>query len=256
MIPFDFSGKVAFVTGASSGLGFDMALQLYNLGCTIVVNSRSHTNLLSSFSGCLNPPPTLLPGDATDLRYLSHSIDFINKTFGRLDFLICNLGSGKSVPPGQETLTEWRKAFEINFWPTVSLVDLSVDLLAKHSGKIICISSICGVEVIPGAPVPYSVSKSALNSYVKSISFPLSKLGISINAIAPGNILFDGSTWDSKIKCNAKAVDEFLSANVPLNKLGSPSDISSFCMYLLSPMADFITGSVFTVDGGQTRSFQ
>ena len=168
----DFSGKVAFITGASSGLGLDIALQLYNLGCTIVVNSRSKSNLISSFSGCLNPSPLLLPGDATDSTYLSYSIDLINKTFGRLDFLICNLGSGKSVPPGQETLAEWRKAFEINFWPTVSLVDLSLDLLAKNSGKIICISSICGAEVIPGAPVPYSVSKSALNSYVKSISFP------------------------------------------------------------------------------------
>ena len=130
------------------------------------------------------------------------------------------------------------------------------DLLSKNKGKIVCISSICGLEVIPGAPVTYSVSKSALNSYVKSMSFPLSRRGISINAIAPGNILFDGSTWDQKTKSNPTAVRDYITTNVPLNKFGTTSDISSLCSYLLSPLGNFITGSVFTIDGGQTRSFK
>lgn len=132
------------------------------------------------------------------------------------------------------------------------MVENSQSILQKSKGTIICISSICGNQVISGAPITYSVAKAALNFYVKSISKVLANKNIRINAISPGNIMFNGSVWDSKFKKNKKAILKMIENNVPLRKFGSPSDIANLSVWLASDQADFITGSIFVVDGGQT----
>ena len=106
----------------------------------------------------------------------------------------------------------------------------------------------------PGAPITYSVSKAALNAYIKGISRLLGDLNIRINGISPGNIYFSGSVWEKKLKENKMSVDDFLSKNVTLKKLGSPEDVSNLVFYLCSSMANFITGSIWCVDGGQIRN--
>ena len=72
---------------------------------------------------------------------------------GDIDILVCNVGSGSSVPPGQETYDEWHKVFAVNFFSATNLIEASLDFLEKSKGSIVCISSICGTEIIPGAPV-------------------------------------------------------------------------------------------------------
>ena len=88
--------------------------------------------------------------------------------------------------------------FELNFLSAVSIIKHSTPLLEKSQGVIVCISSIAGIEDV-GAPIPYSVSKSALNIFIKGMASHLAKRSIRINGIAPGNIIFKGSTWEEKI---------------------------------------------------------
>ena len=139
----------------------------------------------------------------------------------------------------------------LNLWSTTNVVNASREALSVSKGVIVCISSICGIEVVPGAPITYSAAKAALNAYVKCISRPLGQDGIRINAIAPGNILFEGSTWQDKVNNNPSFVKEFLANNVSLSKFGTPSDIASLSLWLASPSASFCTGSIFVADGGQ-----
>ena len=134
------------------------------------------------------------------------------------------------------------------------MIEASIKHLAKSRGNIICISSICGIEYVEGAPITYSVTKSALNSYVKMNSKILGAYGVRINAIAPGNILFKGSTWDKKIKKNKKKVINNLNLNVALKKFGIPENISNICLFLASKKSDFVTGSLWTADGGQIKN--
>ena len=128
-------------------------------------------------------------------------------------------------------------------------------LLKKNESKIICISSICGVEIIKGAPLGYSVAKSAINSFVKAYSHKISEFGIAINAIAPGNIHFPGSVWDKKRKKNSASVKKYIKENVPMNSFGYIEDIFSMCYFLLLKSSSFVTGSTFVIDGAQTKKF-
>ena len=127
-------------------------------------------------------------------------------------------------------------------------------MLKVSKGNILCISSICGKEYIKGAPVAYSVAKSGINNFVKFQSDILANFSIRINAIAPGNIIFKNSSWDKKVKKHKRNVKKYINENVPLKSFGTTQDIANMSSYLLSDNSKFITGSVFVIDGGQTKS--
>jgi NAD(P)-dependent dehydrogenase (short-subunit alcohol dehydrogenase family) len=173
---------------------------------------------------------------------------------GGLDILVCNVGGGRSVPPGEETYAEWQRIFALNLWSTTNTVEAAHEALSVSKGVIVCVSSICGLEVIPGAPVTYSAAKAALHAYVRGIARPLGKLGIRINAIAPGNILFNGSVWSRKLQENSAAVDRMLARNVALARLGAPQEVAELVAYLASPRSGFASGAVWALDGGQVHS--
>ena len=176
----------------------------------------------------------------------------INK-WGSIDIIVCNVGSGTSVKPGDENFEEWQKVFLNNFYSAVNVIEAAKNELSKSGGSIVCISSIAGMEST-GAPVTYSVSKSALNAYVKNISKPLAKLGIRINAVIPGNIIFEGSVWTKKLSENPQDVEKMLKNEVAMQRFGKPQEIANFVAFLCSEKSSFATGSLFVVDGGQTRS--
>jgi 3-oxoacyl-[acyl-carrier protein] reductase len=116
------------------------------------------------------------------------------------------------------------------------------------------VSSICGLEVIPGAPITYSAAKAALHAYIRGIARPLGKHGIRINAVAPGNILFEGSIWSRNLTGDSDSVQAMLERDVALARLGAPHEIADLVAYLASPRAGFATGGVWTLDGGQVHS--
>ena len=248
----NLKGKKVFVSGSSRGIGLVIAKKFIDEGAHVVINSRNEDDLrvlemaLKNCSGVAGDVSN--PEDA--LKVISEGATIL----GGVDIVICNVGSGTSVKPGAETFKEWQRVFGVNFFSTTNLVEASVRFLEKSKGCFVCISSICGLESIPGAPITYSVAKSALNTYVKSMSVPLASKGIRINSIAPGNINFDGSVWATKLVQEPELVEEILEKNVPLRKLGSPNDVAYMALWLASDIANFVTGAIFTTDGGQTRS--
>ena len=141
-----------------------------------------------------------------------------------------------------------------NFISSTNVIENFVKVykdFAKNS-QIVVISSICGVQDIK-APIPFSVSKSALNFYCKMKSKILAKkYGIRLNVISPGNILQKNNLWDKKIKKNKKNVLKFLDKNVPLNKFCEPEEISNIVKLLISEKNKSISGSNFVIDAGQT----
>lgn len=246
-----FTGKTALVTGASRGIGLAIATALHREGCCVALNARQ-LNPLQQASSQL-PGSLPISGDVSCFPEAQRVMAEVIAAWGRLDILICNVGSGRSVPPGAETPEEWQRMFALNLWSTTNMVTAATEALALTQGTIVCISSICGVEVIPGAPVTYSAAKAALNAYVRGMARPLGQQGVRINAIAPGNILFEGSVWARKLQEDAAAVTSMLHRDVALRRLGTPEEIANLVCYLASPRANFATGALWTLDGGQVR---
>ncbi len=250
----DLSGKTALITGSSKGIGLAIAKALYEAGSHVVLNGRDEAALLKAKQAFDDTRCSIAVGNVSDPHEAAKVAQRACDTGGSLDILVCNVGSGASVPPGNETAAEWQRVFATNLWSTTNMVEACKDKLSETSGTIICISSICGTEVIPGAPVTYSAAKAALNAYVKGIARPLGTKGIRINAIAPGNILFETSVWQRKLDGNPEAVQDMLNKEVALSRLGKPEEIADLALWLASDNASFASGQIWTLDGGQTRS--
>jgi len=245
-------GKTALITGSSKGIGHAIGEALHAEGCKVALNSRNPeelANVTAQLSGAI-----AIAGDVTQAAEARRVVSEAVKSFGKLDIVVCNVGSGQSVPPGEETPEEWQRVFALNLWSTTNIVAAARDALADSKGTIVCISSICGLEVITGAPVTYSTAKAALHAYVRGMARPLGKQGIRINAVAPGNILFDGSVWSRKLSDNNAAVQTMLEKDVALSRLGTTQDVASLVVYLASTRAGFATGGIWALDGGQVHS--
>jgi 3-oxoacyl-[acyl-carrier protein] reductase len=248
----ELAGKKALVTGSSRGIGRVIAEVLHAEGCWVALNSRTAADV--SLAASKLPHAIAVAGDVTRPDEARRVVSEATAEMGGLDILICNVGGGRSVPPGDETFEEWQRVFALNLWSTTNTVEAARETLAASKGVIVCISSICGLEVISGAPVTYSAAKAALHAYVRGIAHPLGKLGVRINAIAPGNILFEGSVWARKLQEDACAVDAMLERDVALARLGSPQDVAELVAYLASLRSGFASGAVWTLDGGQLHS--
>lgn len=249
----NLKNKKVLITGSTRGIGLNIAKSFVEEGAIVGINSRNLKEIKSTIKSMGGKNLHPIVGDVTNLRDVKRIYNLVVKSMGGIDILVCNVGSGKSVIAGKETLKEWRRVFDINLWSATNMVEIFKKDLSKSKGNIVCISSICGHEYIKNAPLTYSVAKNALNAYVKLVSKELGNFKIRINAVAPGNILFDGSIWSKKIKENKKEVKKLLLNDVALNKLGSTEDISNLVLLLASNRSVFTTGSIFVVDGGQLK---
>jgi 3-oxoacyl-[acyl-carrier protein] reductase len=246
--------RVALVTGASRGIGLAIARALAAEGCRVALNARGEAGLAEA-AALLGTSASTHAGDVRDAAAARALADAVTSRWGSLDVVVCNVGSGASVPPGQETEAEWRRVLDLNLIAATNTIAAAWPALARGSGDraIVCISSICGLAAL-GAPVAYSAAKAALNATVRGLARPLAADGIRINAVAPGNILFPGGTWAAKLAQTPDAVADMLAREVALERLGRPEEVADIVAFLASPRAAFITGSIVVADGGQLRS--
>ncbi len=241
----DLKNKNVLVTGSSNGIGLEIGKSFLKNDCNVIFTGRNKKKISykkSYFFKC----------DLTDDNNIKSLFEFTNKIFNKkLDILICNLGGGKYKSSISFSKNKWLEIYNLNFFSTVLTIQKFLVLLEKSKNpSITCISSICGNTSV-GCPIPYSTAKASLNHYVKNLSKEIAKKNIRINSISPGNILFKGSTWEKKIIENSNYVSDYIKKNVPLNKIGTPKDISEMALYLSSDYSKFITGSNIVIDGGQ-----
>ncbi|MBT8558159.1 SDR family oxidoreductase [Polynucleobacter paneuropaeus] len=248
----ELSGRKALVTGSSRGIGRAIAEALQDEGCSVALNARNEAELNQTARelGCA----AAVAGDVSSAEEAQRIVGEAVAALGGLDILVCNVGSGRSVPPGNETYEEWQRVFALNLWSTTNVIEAARSELEDACGAVVCISSLCGLEVVPGAPVTYSAAKAALHAYVRGIARPLGKEGVRINAIAAGNILFKGSVWARKLEEDAEGVQLMLEREVALARLGTPQDVAGLAVYLASPRSGFATGAIWRLDGGQVHT--
>ena len=238
--------KTIFITGSSEGIGLQIGKKFLAENFQVIINSRK--KLKKKLKNLDH-----IKGDMTNLQDVKKVSKIIKKRVKRLDVLVCNVGYGKYKYNEFPSLKETQDSLDKNFYSCFLILNELKNFLIKSKSKIICISSICGTEIIKNAPISYSISKSLLNIYLKHLSKSFAKNGVNLNIISPGNILFDGSTWDKKMKKNKKNTIKYVKDNVPVNKFGSPKDIANAVFFLSSKENNFISGANLLIDGGQTN---
>ncbi len=257
------NNQSVLITGSGSGIGRGIAEGFFKEKARVILTSRDETALektASEFSNLYGKDKVLyFFGDLQLPDTLQSLNNFITDEAGGLEHLVCNIGSGKSVPPLDEDVSEFQRMLDINLLNAVGVVNQLLPLLEKsvsndsYYPSITFVGSICGVETL-GCPVAYASAKSALVSYAKNISFPLGKKNIRVNVVSPGNIMFPGSTWYKKIAEDPEKVGTMLQNEVPLQCFGDIEDVANAVVFLASKQAKFVSGANWVIDGGQTRS--
>lgn len=255
----NLNDKVIFIAGSSKGIGKGIANEFLKEGASVVITGRNHDDLKNAFHEFSKSYPAdkmlLIDGDLQEPSHVKKAIEQTIGKWGKIDSLIANIGSGKSVMDVHVGMQEWERVFTINYFTSIHITEAILPhMIERKEGNIIFISSISGIEVLGAAPLAYCAAKSALINYSKNLSKRVGQFNIRVNCIAPGNILFKGGSWEQRLLGNKSFYEEFIQREVSLQKFGNVEDIAAMAVFLASEKASFITGSCMVVDGGQTKS--
>jgi len=250
--------KVVLITGSSRGIGLAIAKSFLFEGAKVILTAKSIEelkNVKDSLSLDFDEKNIFMFAcDFTVPSSIESLKEDVLNIVGKLDILIANVGSGKSVSDPLPSEEHFYSIFDLNFNTAVNSARIFYPLLRDGNGNIIFIGSIAGIEAF-GAPIDYSVAKSAVIAFSKNLARKVAHEGVRVNCIAPGNIFFPNGSWDEKIQQDPIRVKNLIKDTVPMNRFGTPEEVADACLFLASERASFITGSLLCIDGGQTVSF-
>ena len=247
----DLNNKTAIVSGGSKGIGKAIATKLAQAGANVVICSRKKENLDSAVKEAESNGLTLIPIECntSNNESIQSVVDHTIEKFDRVDVLVNNAAANPYYGPILNSEdSHWDKIFDVNVKGYFNFAKAcSKTMIANNSGKIINVASIAAKTPLEGLGV-YNISKAAVVMLTKVLAKELGEHNINVNTLAPGLIKTDFSKalWENEDTHNK------IVKSIPQGKMGSPDDISGMALYLASEASDFVTGSIFTVDGGIT----
>jgi NAD(P)-dependent dehydrogenase (short-subunit alcohol dehydrogenase family) len=247
---FALTGKVALVTGATKGIGFDVCKVLADAGADIAAVGRDATGLAEAKQAveALGRKCVTIEADLASADGPVAAARAALQSFGTIDILVNNAGVALIDNLLEASIEDWDKTMAVNLRaPFLLARELAPRMIAQRSGKIINISSQAGVVALEGHAA-YSASKGGLNMLTKTMTFEWAKHNIQSNAVCPTVILtpMGEQVWGDPAK-GKPMLDK-----LPLGRFGKPQEVADLVLYLASPASDLVCGETILIDGGFT----
>lgn len=239
--------KVAFITGATRGIGKSIALKLASCGYDIAINYRTEnddlTKLLNEIRG-FNVRCIAVCGDVSDFEACTNMIKQIISEFEKIDVLVNNAGITRDMLLMRMKESDFTDVIDVNLVGTFNITKNVIPYMMKQkNGRIINISSVVGITGNAGQ-TNYSASKAGIIGFTKSLAKEVGSRNILVNAVAPGFIQTD---MTNILKDEIK---QELIKNIPLKRFGNATDVANVVKFLASEESSYITGQVINIDGG------
>lgn len=240
---FCLKDKKALVTGATGGIGAEIARALHGRGATVVL-SGTRQEKLEGLAHDLGERVDILACDLSQPEETEDLIGRAEQTLGGLDILVNNAGLTQDTLLLRMTDEQWAKVIEVNLTSIFRLSRRAIKgMMKQRYGRIVNITSIVGVTGNPGQ-ANYTASKAGLIGFSKSLGLEVATRGITVNCVAPG---FIESPMTHVLNETQR---ENILSNIPMGAIGSPSDIAAGVVYLASDEAKYVTGQTLHINGG------
>src|SRR5215467_1524068 len=242
-------GKIALVTGGSSGIGLATAQRFVQEGAYVLITGRRQSELDKAVNQ-IGKNVTDVQADVSNLEDLRRLYDVVKQQKGRIDILFANAGIAESAPLGSITEDHFDKIFNINVKGLLFTVQSTLPLF-QDGGSIILTSSVGGSKGTPALSV-YNATKAAIRSFARSWTVDLKHRKIRVNAISPGPI---NTPAVSRLFENGQQAEQVKTAllNIPMGRMGNPDEVAKAVAFLASDDSSYITGIELFVDGGRAQ---
>lgn len=243
------AGKIALITGGTSGIGLATATELASQGAQVFITGRRQAELDAAVAG-IGSAATGIRADASQLHELDTVYARIASQAGRLDILFANAGGGDMMPLGAITEEHVDRIFGTNVRGVLFTVQKALPLLVDGA-SIILTGSTTSIQGTAAFSV-YSASKAAVRNFARSWALDLKERGIRINVVSPGPVRTPG-LGGLVSEDQQQGLFDALAAQIPLGRLGHPEEIAKTVAFLASDAASFINGTELFVDGGMAQ---
>jgi glucose 1-dehydrogenase len=255
-MPARFSGKVAIVTGSSSGIGQSIAIRLGSEAAAVVIDFHSHPDGAQETKSKIEAAggrAIVVQADVTSTADVQNLVEQSWQQLGGCDILVNNAGVEKEAPFQDVTEADYDLVMNTNLKGAFFLTQRFVQklLAAQKPGRVINISSVHEDMVFPNF-ASYCAAKGGIRMLMRDLAMELGPANITVNNVAPGAI---ATPINAKMMANKQELDALLN-NIPLGRMGTPEEVASLVAFLASDEAAYITGSTYVIDGGLMRNYK